>query len=163
MQLKHIFPLSLLILATTALLLAAACSVDSTPTWEPTPYLEPPPTLAPFPDAWRGCDVKLHVRKETMPDQNRKEMIERINAVREKYKALIERQPTRWGTGTGLLRDAEGRLTEGLGITIHVEKKVDQSTLPPKDRMPDCLDGIPVQIIEASPPLGDGTHGRKIW
>ena len=34
------------------------------------------------------------------------------------------------------------------GITVNVLEKTDQSTLPPEDRIPTCLEGIPVQIIE---------------
>ena len=35
-----------------------------------------------------------------------------------------------------------------MGIVIRVDTKVDQSTLPAEDRISDCLEGVPVQIIE---------------
>lgn len=38
------------------------------------------------------------------------------------------------------------------GISISVTRKVDQSTLPPEDRIPDCLEGIPVQVVKEEPP-----------
>ena len=88
------------------------------------------------------------------------EMIQRINVVREKYGALIRRQPGWWGLGTGNLVDAVGERTGPLGIIISVEKILDQSTLPPEDRIPDCLDGVPVQFDESPPPVGHGRHGR---
>ena len=39
-----------------------------------------------------------------------------------------------------------------LGIELMVMKKVDQGTLPLEERMPDCLEGIPVHVIEMDPP-----------
>ena len=38
--------------------------------------------------------------------------------------------------------------TGQVGFVISVTEKVDQSTLPPKDRIPDCLEGIAVQFLE---------------
>ena len=35
-----------------------------------------------------------------------------------------------------------------LGIKVWVTEKVDQSALPPEDRIPDVLEGVPVQILE---------------
>ena len=36
--------------------------------------------------------------------------------------------------------------TEIYGISVEVKRKVDQRTLPPEARIPDCLEGVPVQI-----------------
>ena len=73
---------------------------------------------------------------------------ERIHEVRLKYDDLFWRQPNVHGVGEGLLRNQNGDLTETWGIIISVTKKVDQSTLPAEDRIPDCLEGVPVQVIE---------------
>ena len=35
-----------------------------------------------------------------------------------------------------------------MGFIISVTKKVDQSTLPAADRIPDTLEGVPVEIRE---------------
>ena len=119
---------------------AAACSTSSIP-WPLHP-----------------CGIDALAKEKNMTELSEREFLEeRIKAVREKYKALIRRQPTWHGTGTQNLRDANGERTGPLGIIIRVDKKVDQNTLPPEDRIPDCLDGIPVQIIEA----GRFTTGAK--
>ena len=34
-----------------------------------------------------------------------------------------------------------------FGIRIHVREKVDPSTLPPEDRIPECLEDVPVEIF----------------
>ena len=73
---------------------------------------------------------------------------EYIHEVRLKYDPLFWRQPNVFGVGEGFLRDENGDRTETVGINIRVTKKVDQSTLPPEDRIPDCLEGVPVQIVE---------------
>ncbi len=76
---------------------------------------------------------------------------ERIHEVRLKYDNLFWRQPNVFGVGEGYFKDENGEWTETSGIIIRVTEKVDQSTLPPEDRIPDCLEGIPVQIIEQEP------------
>ena len=66
----------------------------------------------------------------------------------DKYGPLLDQQPTVWSIGPGRLDDEDGNPTDEMGIVLLVDKKVDQSELPPEDRIPDCLDGVPVQIIE---------------
>ena len=72
---------------------------------------------------------------------------DRIHEVRLKYAPLFWRQPNVHGVGEGYFRK-KGVSTETVGIVIDVTNKVDQSTLPPEDRIPDCLEGVPVQITE---------------
>ena len=77
---------------------------------------------------------------------------ERIGAILAKYRDRI------WGQGlsdeggqvhgvaiTGL-KTANGELTDKLVIEITVTEYVDQSTLPPEDRIPECMDGIEVHF-----------------
>ena len=73
---------------------------------------------------------------------------ERRREVREKYEPLFWRQPDVHGVAIGRMRDENGKVTNTWGITIHVAKKVDQNTLSPEDRIPDCLEGIPTQIVD---------------
>ena len=73
---------------------------------------------------------------------------ERILEVRDKYRSLFRRQPNYHGNGPSDLRDENGERTETRGIIIYVTEKVDQSTLPVEDRIPDCLEDVPVQIVE---------------
>lgn len=71
---------------------------------------------------------------------------EHIREVERKYEDLFRRQPYFQWIGNGY-DDSEG-FTEINGIVIEVLKKVDQSELPPEYRIPDCLEGVPVLIIE---------------
>ena len=59
---------------------------------------------------------------------------EYIEEVIVKHEALFWRQPNVWGFGAARFRDADGKRTGPLGITIDVTEKVDQNTLPGGDR-----------------------------
>ena len=72
--------------------------------------------------------------------------VERARAIRHKYEDIFWRQPNVHGTGIGIIEDENGNATDRAGFRITVTEKVDQSTLPPEDRIPDCLEGVPVQI-----------------
>ena len=71
-------------------------------------------------------------------------------AIAEKYRPLFERQPHYWYSSYGpFVNEDTGELDWSMsGIRVQVFKKVDQSTLPEEDRIPDCVDGVPVQIVE---------------
>ena len=73
---------------------------------------------------------------------------ERATAIRPKYEDLFWRQPNVHGVGVGVIEDENGEDTGQVGFVISVTEKVDQSTLPPEDRIPDCLEGIAVQFLE---------------
>ena len=80
------------------------------------------------------------------------ESLKQANKTREvalKYESLFKRQPNFPQAREGFLRDeSTGRRTETWGIVVIVDgEKVDQDTLPPEDRIPDELEGVPVQII----------------
>ena len=86
------------------------------------------------------------------------EVTDRAQAILPKYEDLFWRQPHVWGSGIGLFKDENGNYMEVpdgeggckmvVGFIIRVTEKVDQSALPPEDRIPDMIEGIPVQIIE---------------
>ena len=72
--------------------------------------------------------------------------------IRPKYDDLFWRQPNVLSVGIGLLTclpPVNGR--PPVGFDIVVSEKVDQSTLPEEDRIPDVIEGVPVRISE-------GTH-----
>ena len=79
------------------------------------------------------------------------ESFERANKtheVFEEYKDLFYRYPNRVNVNTEFLRDEDtGVRTETWGIVIIVDEKADEDTLPPERRIPDELEGVPVQII----------------
>ena len=121
------------IICLAAVFLLVACSGDS--------EFKDPSTL---------CEANTSGKEETMiatPEIT----YERIIEVRNKYRPLIRRQPNYHGSGPANLLDENGEETETMGITIRVTEKVDQSTLPAEDRIPDCLEGVPVQIVERAP------------
>ena len=76
---------------------------------------------------------------------------ERVKEVIAKHRALLRRQPNQYGFGGGesMLNEHTGETLERAGIVVYVTDKVDQSTLPEEDRIQDCLDGVPMWIIEA--------------
>ena len=49
------------------------------------------------------------------------------------------------------MEDENRDATKTTGIVVGVSEKTDQSTLPAEDRIPDCLEGVPVQIIIEGP------------
>lgn len=97
--------------------------------------------------------------------------LERANKTKEvfdKYKSLFERQPNRPYIKRGFFQDENtGQWTDTWGIVIIVDEKVDQDMLPPGDRIPDSLEGVPVQIIPAEianmvPPLYQGGFPNEV-
>ena len=60
---------------------------------------------------------------------------------------LFWRQPHVFAVGEGLFNNEDGEPDwDKWGIVVSVDKKVDRSTLPEADRIPDCLEGVPVQV-----------------
>ena len=68
------------------------------------------------------------------------------------HNSLIWRQPNVYEVRNDFLRNGEGERIGEWGITILVTNKVDQGALPAEDRIPDYLDNVPIQIVEAEPP-----------
>ena len=85
-----------------------------------------------------------------------------MKEVKEKYRHLLNRQPrarARLGgvfiaSGIGVLTDSLGIETGQVGIYVNVYRTpVPQSELPPEDRLPECLEGVPVQVRASGPRL----------
>ena len=72
-----------------------------------------------------------------------------VNPVFEKHLELFERQPNVWTMGPGYILDENGEETGEPGITIKVTEKVPQDQLPAEDRIPDRIECVRIQIIEA--------------
>ena len=79
--------------------------------------------------------------------------VERARSVRHKYEDLFSRQPNVWGVGIGRVKYPDGQVSEEIGFVVSVTEKVDQNTLSPEDRIPDCLEGVPVFIVEEPVPV----------
>ena len=78
----------------------------------------------------------------------------------DRYRSLFWRQPNVVGVLDGYVTDENGEWTDTWGIIIRVSEKVDQDTLPPEDRIPQCLRGVPIQIREWEDPVGMGPLGE---
>lgn len=55
----------------------------------------------------------------------------------------------------------EGRTTSTLCIRIYVTQKIALSLLPQRDQLPQAIQGVPTDVIEAPPALAARTRGRK--
>ncbi len=125
---------------------------------------KPPPKVPESNCDYSKCVVNLEKGEESLtnPDSNTRidpaELARRQGPseyrVRKKYEPLFWSQPNAHSTGLGVFRDENGETTGDWGIVVWVTRKVDQSTLPPEYRIPDCLEGIPVQIKERGPWTG---------
>ena len=120
-----------------------------------TESLNEPNTPSPVPpeivenEANDPCDIDpVLTGRKGMITRNSSEDVALAQAIRHKYENMFWRQPNVHATGIGNLTDENGEYIGIWGFLIHVTKKVDQNTLPPEDRLPDCLEGVPVQIVE---------------
>ena len=134
MTAKEILSRQFLVFLTCAalMLLAAACGADSIPKDCPT-YEEKPMTVE-----------EQAARKEYVAQMEAK-----AREIRPKYDDLFWRQPNVIAVSIGLLTclpPIDGR--PPVGFKIRVTKKVDQSTLPAEDRIPEMIEGVPVQLSE---------------
>ena len=71
-----------------------------------------------------------------------------MEAVLNRNFGLVAHYPGLHGFEVRLLYNANGDLTLTMGISLRVDKTIDQSTLPAEDRIPECIEGVPVQIRE---------------
>ena len=149
MQLKHIFPLSLLTLGAMALLLMAACGQDEKINqWEEDTLCTPEAfqfteeeLLWPTPTGLGNQPTDYQTNWRRWKAQG-----ERARAIRPKYEAMFWRQPNVWSVGLGFGEDEDGELIKEVGFSISVTELVPQASLPAEDRLPECLEGIPVYI-----------------
>ena len=77
--------------------------------------------------------------------------MDRVQAVIDKYRDRIRRLPGVNGFGVSELQTENTLPTDKLGIRIIVTEHIDQSTLPPEDRIQDCLEGVPVHFEIGGP------------
>ena len=84
----------------------------------------------------------------TSTNENTRQQMRRIHEMRLKYDPLFWRQPNVYSVAEGYFRDGKGGWLSTLGIVVSVSEKADQSTLSIEDRIPNTLEGVPVQIIE---------------
>ena len=75
-----------------------------------------------------------------------REYQDRLKDVYRRYKPQLLQNPQVSSVGRGYFTDADGRILDTAGIQVYVRELVDQTTLPEADRIPNCIEGIPVEI-----------------
>jgi len=73
--------------------------------------------------------------------------LQEATAVQERYADELMRKKNVVGVGVGL-RKVGGRPTDQICIVVMVKDKVPLHSLPPGDRIPQMLDGVPVDVQE---------------
>ena len=111
--------------AVAILLLVVACASARS---EPDPRLITPETFL-----CGGASTDMHIWR-----------------IRAKYDTLFQRQPLLRNITVGYMRNDDEEFTTQRGIIIRYNNRPgrDQSApMPPEARIPDCIEGIPVQVI----------------
>ena len=83
--------------------------------------------------------------------------LERMREVINKHLDLLYDYPHARSVTAGdyMLSVVVSSRTLGYGITLYVIEYVDPDTVPEENRIPNCLDGVPVRIVQDSyPPYG---------
>ncbi len=88
----------------------------------------------------------------------------------DKFNAMVTSKPYVWQFTADFLEDENGSILEMpdgeggckrvVGFIVRVTERFDQTTLPPEDRIPDTIEGIPVQIIVEPYPFWLPTPGN---
>ncbi len=73
--------------------------------------------------------------------------VEKAQAVKDAYTGILMSKPNVVGVGIGLHK-AEGQRTGQVGLVVMVSHKVPPELLAPEDRIPDQIDGVPVDVRE---------------
>ncbi len=102
-------------------------------------------------EPWEDPCIAERAKVMTDEMENERPTDEYMRAVQARNKELFYRFPHVRGFGSGDFRDELGYRIGGYGITVRVLELTDQSTLPVEDRIPECLEGVPVRIIKVGP------------
>ncbi len=78
------------------------------------------------------------------------EAIARAQAVKAKYEHMLMRKQNVVGVGVGL-QEQGGRSTGKVAIVVSVRDKLPLDQIPPNERIPSELDGVPVDVRVTGP------------
>ncbi|MCS7281784.1 MAG: hypothetical protein RMK65_01645 [Anaerolineae bacterium] len=76
----------------------------------------------------------------------------RVRAVKTAYEKELLRKPNVVGVGIGL-RQRGGKFTNELAIIVSVTHKVPWEDLAPEDRIPEEIEGVPVDVQAIGVPV----------
>ena len=72
----------------------------------------------------------------------------RVEGVLETYRERLERYPHYdWSYPVPLFHRGETPLTDAIIVEVYLDHLVDPRTVPPEDRIPRCIAGVPVHIV----------------
>ena len=91
--------------------------------------------------------IDTYIRPGYQCGEDSVKLTRRTHDVLVKYYPSIMRLPHNPVPEPEFLRDKNGELTDTWGIVILTDEEIDQDTLPSEDRIPDSLEGVPVQIL----------------
>lgn len=75
------------------------------------------------------------------------DLLARIQEIKQRYAPTLLRKKNVVGLGIGY-REVDGQPTDQLSLVVMVERKLDDQSLDPEDRIPTELEGIPVDVRE---------------
>ncbi len=78
---------------------------------------------------------------------DRRSAADKAQAVKEAYTAFLMSKPNVVGVGLGLHK-ADGQRTGQIGLVVMVRRKTPDELLAPAERIPDQIDGVPVDVRE---------------
>lgn len=99
-----------------------------------------------FSTTWKGW----HNREVTMSE----DLYRRIRRVKQRHEAMLLRKANVVGVGIGL-RHCGGQPTTEPVLVVSVTHKVPLAELPPQDRIPRELDGVPVDVQAIGTPRAE--------
>jgi hypothetical protein len=78
---------------------------------------------------------------------DQRSVVEKAQAVKDAYTAFLMAKPNVVGVGLGLHKVA-GQRTGQVGLVVLVSRKTPDELLSPQDRIPEQIDGVPVDVRE---------------
>jgi hypothetical protein len=73
--------------------------------------------------------------------------IQKATDVKARYEARLLQKANVVGVGVGF-RERGGKLTEEVALVVNVTHKLPQQQLAPQDRIPNEIEGVPVDVRE---------------
>ena len=77
----------------------------------------------------------------------RRTLLEKVQAVKEANQELLMHKQNVVGVGIGQMQ-SQGAPTKQIGLIVMVSQKIPEDLLAPQDRIPDEIDGVPIEVRE---------------
>ena len=142
---KASFRFWVIIICLAAVLLLAACVEPETEA-TPTPWVNP---------CIEEGITTMTEDTDTQDVTTERPSREYMREVYLRHRALLLDYPHVWWVQRGdwMRAVVEKYNREGWGFTLYVSEYTDPQSLPEEQRIPECLDGVPVRIIKVAAPV----------